>query len=515
MNNFDIEHSLQALRAAQVPHATLLKVDYFCGGSVLDSEILPPDTKPFYRVYMELQPARGSFIRVIVLLPEAWNGRLVGFGNGGMAGHLNSSLLCGSVQNGFAATQTDMGTSRGRNSGAHNPEVWKDFGWRATHLMTQTAKQLIEVLYGRKADYAYFIGMSTGGQQAMAEAQRFPEDYDGICAGVPAFNRVYLHTYFLWMYRLLRPHGEPQFTDEELQKVMQCAVEFHQQRGDGAANDNFVTQPIADAENIAVFMAFLREKISLSEKQYEVLQQLYLGPVHPRTGKQIYNGVPVGSEAMPNGMMMKNDEHMPNAYPFYWAFGADYDLNAFDFDRDLDCLAKLLNEDLNANDTNLLPFMKRGGKLLMFSGVADPLVPYQDAVRYYNAVCERFGLSQTQEFFRFFLLPGKDHSNRGDGTNVWGRASLPQHMDAFFAEPFPQHPEMLNMIVEWVETQHAPEEMAAVRASYEDPSQAIAFARPIYPYPAKSVYKGGDPTKPTAFECEEGVPLCLPVCEYV
>ena len=349
----------------------------------------------------------------------------------------------------------------------------------------------------------------------MAEAQRFPQDYDGIYAGVPAFNRIYLHIYFLWMYRLLRVQEKPIFTDAELTEIARHAVTFHQQRGDGVPGDLFLTQPVSSETDIAAFIAYLRTKITLGEEQYAVLQQLYEGPRNPRTGKQIYNGVPVGSEAMPGGMLMKNDPQVPNSYPFYWAFGADYDLFSFDFDRDMTYIAEQLNNDLNANDTDLSAFMHRGGKLLMASGVADPLVPYPDAVRYYNAVCTRFGFAQTQQFFRFFLLPGKDHSNNGDGVNVWGSDSLYGRLDAFFAEPFQQHTEMLNMLVDWVENDRAPDQMATVRVEPKESSEKCCFGRPVYPYPAKSSYIGGDPTKPTSFAQTAGEFLQLPVCEYV
>ena len=136
--------------------------------------------------------------------------------------------------------QTDMGTSGGRERGINNQAVWRDFGWRATHGMAVLGKQLSEICYGKKPEYSYFVGASTGGQQAFSEAQRFPEDFNGIIAGVPANNRVALHTYFLWNHNhLRRPDGKVMFTDKEIQNITHLAVSFFQNRKDGAEGDNF------------------------------------------------------------------------------------------------------------------------------------------------------------------------------------------------------------------------------------------------------------------------------------
>ena len=111
--------------------------------------------------------------------------------------------LAGFHGQGYAVATTDMGTGPTASVGDGNPEVWKDFGFRATHLMTVVAKQVILANYGQEPELSYFMGASTGGQQALQEAQRYPEDYDGIVAGVPAHCRTPLHAYFLWNYQIL------------------------------------------------------------------------------------------------------------------------------------------------------------------------------------------------------------------------------------------------------------------------------------------------------------------------
>ena len=114
----------------------------------------------------------------------------------------------------LSTPNTDMGATgaAGVNGDAliGHPEKWKDFGWRATHLMTTFSKALINAFYGDPASKSYFTGCSTGGQQALMEAQRFPYDYDGILAGAPAFNRTHIHTVTVAQYRATHAtHGAP------------------------------------------------------------------------------------------------------------------------------------------------------------------------------------------------------------------------------------------------------------------------------------------------------------------
>ncbi len=140
---------------------------------------------------------------------QPYNGRYLGTGNGGYAGSYFYSELAQGINYGFATANTDMGTGGSvvpptdgisADGLVGHPEKWIDFGWRATSLMTQFSKALIQAYYGTAASHSYFAGCSTGGQQALMEAQRFPNDYDGKLAGAPAHNRTHLHTVLIAQY---------------------------------------------------------------------------------------------------------------------------------------------------------------------------------------------------------------------------------------------------------------------------------------------------------------------------
>ena len=184
-----------------ITSATSIAPDAF---SVDDSHPIP-NLPAFCRVQATLTPTPDSNIHIEVWLPTLdWNGKYEGTGTGGYAGKINYNSLAGGLRHGYAVANTDMGTSVPKGSNADllvdHPERWADWGWRSTHEMTVAAKQFVEAFYDREPERAYFDGCSTGGEQALMEAQRFPDDYEGIVAGAPANNRTHLHMAILWNY---------------------------------------------------------------------------------------------------------------------------------------------------------------------------------------------------------------------------------------------------------------------------------------------------------------------------
>ena len=412
-------------------------------------EDLPPRTV----VKMLLHPADDSNIQVELWLPEPdrWNSRMLGLGNGGAAGNINPGRLAPPLADGFAVTTTDMGTAPDPDSGVGNPEVWKDFGFRATHVMTVAAKQVIQTYYGKAPDYSYFYGGSTGGQQALQEAQRFPDDYDGIVANVPAHCRVPLHAYFLWNHQILlkRP-----FSESQQSSVISAGNEYMAARETPAAAGKFISDPRCDRRDIEAIIALaLRKDPTLTEEHAEALRKLYDGPRHALTGERVFGGIPVGAPFL---------QACGHLYLFKWVFGPDKNPAEIDFRSDIDTYSATLGPFLNAEDADLSRFEKRGGKLIMMSGSVDPIVPVHATIDYYERVVASFGgLEKTQAFFRFYIIPGMAHSG-GPGIN--------------------QPPDMVEAVRAWREQGVAPEVVFGRRIV--DGKQELQM--PIYPYPLKA-----------------------------
>ncbi len=459
----------------------------------------------FCLISANLRPADGSLIRIELWLPIAnWNGRLLGTGNGGGAGGIAYESLAGGIRQNYATVNTDMGTSRGgANAAVGNPETWKDFGYRATHEMTIVAKILVKMFYGKEQHHAYFVGCSTGGQQGLMEAQRFPNDYNGIVAGAPANNRTHLHTSFLWNYVAANKNGKALFSQEELAHISKKVIGHYIAKSGGAPGDNFLTDPGRVNVNIDSLFKCMSNSgdTCLSEEKIIALKKIYGGPVNPRTKEQIYTSFPVGSESIGGGLALQQTSGGADAlfYLFKWAFGKDFDPMKFDFDKDLAKLDSILSPLLNANNPDLSAYKKNGGKILMYTGTADPLVPYQDAVNYYQRVVKnQRGLKQTQAFFRYYLLPGMAHCAGGPGLN------------AFSAN-------ILTDLVSWVENGKAPNEIIAEAWNCCDIKGPPRLKRPVYPYPKFPHYIGGDVNSASSYTGVEhiGVKLQLPASKYL
>lgn len=451
-----LDDGLSSLRALRIENGTmtLLRRDAsptltFPDGRVREG--VPPRTI----VKLTLRPASGSNIQVEIWLPdpENWNARFLGLGNSGSAGHINSSQLLAPLIAGYAVATTDLGTAPNTDSGVGNREVWKDFGFRATHLMTLAAKRAIAAYYGKDPDFSYFSGASTGGQQGLQEAQRYPDDYDGIVAAIPAHCRTPLHAYFLWNHQILRKRP---FTAEQEANVIAAGNEYMASRGVPAAAGKFVSDPRRDAQDIEGVIALaLRKDPTLSAEHAEALRKLFDGPRHALTGERIFNGIPFGASF---------GGARGHLYLFKWALGGDKKMEDIDFAADIDAYTAALGPFLNAENADLGVFKERGGKIIMTSGSVDSIVPLHATLDYYERVIERFGDVETaRSFFRFYVVPGMGH---GGGPGIH------------------QTPDLLELVRSWREEGVAPERLIGRRVVRGE----TELEMPLYPYPTKTAW---------------------------
>jgi feruloyl esterase len=474
----------------------------------------------FCKVTVAMRPTSDSNINVEVWMPrQNWNGRFLGNGSGGGGGGiLYFSGLVEGLRRGFASAITDLGTAPDPNQAVGHPERWRDFGYRANHEMTVAGKALVNAYYKSAPRTSIFQGCSTGGQQALSIAQRYPDDYHGIIAGAPANNRTHLHTLFVNNMQALTAPGA-QLSQGKLNMITGNVIAACAGKDGGAATDTYLTDPRRcnfDPETLPKCTASDTDAC-LTAPQLAALKTTWNGPVNPRTGERIFTGLPLGSESMVFGLAFQGDVvNWPpqQFYMFKWALGASWDYSTFDFDHDMDAVDARLASIMNANDADLTRFKAAGGKLMMFNGTADPGVPYQSALEYYERVIGAQGgdLTATQNFFRYYLVPGMGHCSSitgGPGVGDFGQPYSPY---------VPNDPaqDMLLKLVDWVENKNAPDSIIATR--YADPAgTTVAIQRPICTYPKVPAYQGGDATKASSFQCTDaprnGVPI--PAARYL
>ena len=468
---------------------------------------------PYCDVSATIKPTADSSINVRVWMPTAsYNGRYLGTGNGGYAGGFFFSELADGINRGFATANTDMGTAPAAGVNADvlvgHPEKWKDFGWRSTHLMTTFAQALVNTFYGNPANRSYFAGCSTGGQQALMEAERFPNDYDGILAGAPAFNRTHLHTVLVADYRATHKTPASLIPPTKLDVVNNAVLAQCRKQDGGAPNDPFLTDP----RDCKFDPASLRCPAAdgptcLNADQVAAMKTYYAGSTNLSNGAVIAPGNARGSEtsnASALGFAFNESSPEP-AFDslFKWVFGLTWQWQSFDFNNDMAKVDQVLAADLNANSTDLRPFALKGGKLILYHGFADPLIPSQTTINYYQALVQTMtggrsaqSLAQTQQFARLFMAPGMWHCQAGPGPNAFGGPIQQQ------APSYDPKYDLLSGLTQWVERGTAPSSVIATKYVGDAAQSAIAMQRPLCPYPQFPRYTGkGDPTLPQNFKC--------------
>jgi len=442
--------------------------------------------------YCKIRGTIGKEINFELQLPDRWNSRFVMQGNGGFAGsiHVNPDLAL----KGYATGGTDTGhKGNGLKAGwaLNNMEKQLNFGHMAVHRTSVISREIIRLYYGSDTEFSYFIGCSRGGGQAMMEAQRYPEDFDGIVCGAPAFNWPAIGAEFIQNSRACYPDpsklNKPVITLanlELLHKLVldQCdAVDGITDRilndpGDCELNFDLFPQCPDNTEGDDCF----------TPAQIEAIKLIYAG-VSNQDG-QIYPGFPLGGENETGGWFhwivgpdpATMELNFPSAqfgfgtemfkYLIYndpdWNY-VEYDFSSFFEDT------RFASSFLDATSTDYSALNALGGKMIIFHGWNDPALSAFSTIEHYEAAKQEDG--NLEECVRLFLLPGVLHCGGGPG---------------------PQQVDWLELIRDWVEKGKAPERVILSKKV----DGKVVMTRPVLPYPRKTIYDGsGDPMLESSF----------------
>ena len=457
----------------------------------------------FCRVQGLLKPTPASKITFEVWLPASgWNGKLQVVGNGGLAGTISYPAMATALRNGFAAASTDTGHTSGE------PPAWLedrerliDYSYRGLRLTTVDAKAIVAAFYSNPAKYAYYTGCSTGGKQGLMEAQRYPADFDGILAGDAANFWTHQMASEVWD-GVVTSSPETNLPKEKLQLIQDAAMAKCDAL-DGA-KDGIISDPMRCHFDPEVLQCRGPESAScLTAAQVEAVRNVYSGPINPRTKKAVYAGMYPGAEmGWASGVVINraNNKSGVSSNDF-WSFALfhkpDWPFRSFDFDRDLAKADAELAPITNATDPKLDAFSRLGHKLIYYHGAADPLIPAQNGINYYDTVVKaEKGLERTQQFFRAFLVPGLYHCSGGPGPIAFGTSGPPPD-----AQKDADH-DILLALERWVENGAAPARVIATKYVDGDPKKGVVLQRPLCPYPQVATYKGaGDMNDAANFVC--------------
>jgi feruloyl esterase len=477
------------LKALTIPNVTITAAATQPAGPFTPPGSRNPIMLPeFCRIEGVARPTSDSEIRFEVWIPpaEVWNGKFQGVGNGGYAGSISYPAMTTALQRGYATASTDTGhVGDDLKFGQGHPEKVVDWAYRAIHVTAEVSKLIVRDHTGKFPDHSYFVGCSTGGHQALSEAQRFPDDYDGIVAGSPGYDRIRQIGSYLWAWTATHTkEGAPVLPASKLPLLTKSAVAACDSN-DGL-KDGLIDDPRLCRFDPATLLCKAGDSAScLTPPQVDAVKKVYSDLRNPRTGEQIYPGWSPGSEAFADGanagwrgFVLDPPEPMRvGVYRYFLFDDPNWDWRTMDWDRDI-AYADAKLGFMSAVDPDLTAFKQRGGKLLMHTGWADPVAIPNDVLKYYEAATRKMGgAEKTKEFFRFFMAPGMGHCGGGPGPNTY---------------------DALSALEQWVEKGVAPSKIVASHST----GAVVDRTRPLCPYPQVARWKGTGSTDDAAnFVC--------------
>jgi feruloyl esterase len=435
-----------------------------------DSMFLPA----FCRVAATLKPTADSNIKIEVWMPASgWNGKFQGVGNGGWNGAITYPGLALALRQGYATGSTDTGHAGDTAIFAMgHPEKLVDFAYRAVHAMTVRAKAIVTAFYGKGPRISYWLGCSSGGRQGLKEAQRFPEDYDGIVAGAPANSWTRLATSSVWIAQATLKDPASYLPRAKFRSLHQAVLAACDTL-DGV-KDGVLENPMRCHFDPRILQCTGSDDrpSCLTATQVAAARKVYGGPVNPRTGEQIFPGLEPGSElgwtALAGGPKLGASaaEH----FKFVVFRNPAWDFRTFDFDTDARETDEIDAGSINATDPDLKAFVARGGKLILYHGWSDPLIAPRSTIDYYTAVVAALGgPHNAMESVRLFLVPGMDHCAGGEGASGF---------------------DILTALEQWKEHSTPPDRITASRLA----GGLVDRTRPLCPYPQAAAYTGNGST---------------------
>jgi hypothetical protein len=451
-----------------------------------------------------------SNVGIGLQLPVAhWNGKLIEVGCAANCGDLMWEGCNDPVRRGYACVTSDMGHKGTLIDSAwalKNLQAKVDWAYRATHVTLLAGKAISAHFYREVAKESYFMGCSTGGRQALQEAQRFPWDFDGIIAGAPPISLSTLYLTLAWS--ILATHdkdGKPLLDRANVKLLTDTAIARCDL--DDGVKDGLIGDPRhCQFDPAELTCKGYQTENCLTPIQVDAVKKVYAGP-KTSSGVRISRGGPMpGSEYghwneefggnWSRGFLGVNGKPAPYEplvisglrYLFFDpAMGPNWTLSDLDFDRDYKRMG-VMESLYDSGNPDLRDFKAAGGKLLMYQGTNDVAVLPQITEDYYETVERSMGgQSATQIFFRLFVLPGVEHCGGGDGADTVDYLSA--------LEEWVEHgkaPDRLNAA--HMRTEHSPMQMPAFPL---DPGD-IQFTRPVYPYPTRAQYRGHGDTQDAA-----------------
>ncbi|KAH9909901.1 Tannase/feruloyl esterase [Xylariomycetidae sp. FL2044] len=455
------------------------------------------------RIALSIPTSNRSSITFEMWLPEAWTGRTLATGNGGIDGCIKYDDIAYGVANGFAT----VGTNNGHNGTYgdafyQNEDVVIDFSWRSLHTSAIAAKGLSKIFYEEEPGRSYYIGCSLGGRQGIGAAEKFPEDFDGILAGAPAVDFNSLYAWRASFFPRTGSVGSENFISPQTWNTT-----IHNEVLRQCDDIDGVLDGIIEDPTLCQFRpeTLLCEKAvgngtCLSGVQVDIVKSIFSSYLWPN-GTLLYPGMQPGNEILAAAGLYSGSPWAPSEGWFRFAILEDpsWDPSTYSL-KDAVTAVEKDPGSIRTWPSTLRDFESRGGKLLTYHGQQDQQITSFNSIRLYEHLASGMGYTyeQMDQFYRFFRIPGMSHCNGGPGAWVFGQGGGVSGSVDFDSEI-----NILASLVEWVEHGTPPETITGTKFVGDSTTEGVAYKHRHCRYPFRSTYRGSglDPLDEGSWEC--------------
>ncbi|KAI1078757.1 tannase and feruloyl esterase [Whalleya microplaca] len=460
-------------------------------------------------VSINVKSSTSSSYNFGLFLPDmTWNDRFLTVGNGGFGGGINWADMGRISQYGFATMSTDTGHLSEMTDlswALHAPESIIDWAHRAMHGSVVLAKQIVNTYYDISdgIKFSYYAGCSTGGRQGLKEIQMYPDSFDGICVGAPAWWTPHLAADSTWQGLYNLPADDPKHVDSSLFPLIVAEMEKQCDPQDGVV-DGIIHDPYGCNFDFEALLCTPGAKSGtcLTPEQLPTVYKFYNDWVDTNQ-TLVFPGITLGSDA--SDLL---SSPTPLGYGFFQNFvhnDSEWDIAQFTY-KDVQ-LADFINPgNATADNFDLGPFMERGGKILKYHGSSDSLIPTGSSIYFYNQV-RRSLVSKgvdLDDFYRFFLIPGMGHCS-GSARAPWyiSAGSQPINGTTHSVPGFEDaNHDIILAMMKWVEDGKAPEQLIATKYVNDTTTLGIQRQRPLCVYPKQAKHISGDIDVSSSWECK-------------
>jgi pimeloyl-ACP methyl ester carboxylesterase len=445
----------------------------------------------------QIASANTSTITWAVELPDAsrWNGKTLTIGGGGFDGFIptdtpNYQRMVGPAANDFIKISSDSGHQTRGFGWAVDDIALRNHAYQANHFSLGVGTAIAQAFYGRAPSRRYMFGHSNGGRSGLAAAQRYPGDYDGIVALEPAISQqsheanvgplLERHIYSSPL-NWLSPAKVKLFAQAEL-----AACDQLDGLKDGILGNieacNYVPNELlcTGADNDGCLTAGQIETIRLiyADKNTGVVTS-FGQTGYPRFGRGgaatsdwdlFLFGTSFAARDAFNYFVADEAARVAERSPVANGMTHDPALYQSEYTR--------MSAILDSTDPDLRAFADRGGKLIIWYGLADTCVPVYRTAEYFESVKRLLGETATNRFARFLASPGTGHALDGPGA---------------------AQVDWISAIDTWVENRSAPDALVASRMQADGVTPLLQ--RPVCPYAQFPRYQGGNPARAESFNC--------------